>query len=101
LGKMAWRFGRVFVNREVAERVDRIALLARLDDELLGKFPIGKSRQAQHARRVGCGQIAVEIIGEVVKKSFRVILTEPAYLPHDLVFARRGIENEVWRWQFG
>ena len=59
--KVAGRFGRVFVNREIAERVDRIAFLARLDDEFLGKFVVGESRQAQHARRVGCRQIAAEL----------------------------------------
>jgi hypothetical protein len=94
-------FGRIFINREIAERVDRIAFLARLDDEFLGKFPIGESRQAKHARRVRCRQIAAELIGEVVQKRFRFILTESAHFPHDLVFAGRGIEDKVWRWHFG
>ena len=39
------------MDGEIAERVDRIAFLARLDDELLGKFPIGESRHAKHPRR--------------------------------------------------
>ena len=98
---MSGRFGRVFVNREIAERVDRIAFLARLDDEFLGKFAVGESRQAQHARRVGCRQIAAELICEVVKERFRLILSEPAHFPHDLVLAGRSIEDEVWRWDFG
>src|SRR5271156_1517879 len=41
--KVAWRFGGVFVNREIAERVDRIAFLARLNDKFLGKFVVGES----------------------------------------------------------
>ena len=44
LAKMAGRFGRVFGDREVAERVDRIALLARLDDELFWEFVVGETR---------------------------------------------------------
>src|SRR5260370_36191005 len=40
------RFGRVFVNCEIAERVNRVAFLARLNDELLGKFVVTESRQA-------------------------------------------------------
>src|SRR5271156_5492740 len=89
VGKMAWRFGGVFVNREVAERVDRIALLSRLNNKFLGKFVVGESRQAQYACRVGCRQIASELICEVVKKSFGLTLTEPAHFPHDLVLAGR------------
>ncbi len=56
------------MNREIAERVDRIALLSRLDDEFLGKFLIGESRQAKHTRRVRCREIAAELIREVVQQ---------------------------------
>src|ERR1700678_3524827 len=98
---MAWRFGGVFVNREVAERVDCVALLSRLDDKFLGKFVVGEARQAQHARRVGCRQVAAELICEAVKERFRLILTEPTYFPPDLVLGGRGVENEVWRWHVG
>ena len=52
--KVSRRFGRVFVNGEVAESVDRIAFLTRLDKELLGKFVVGESREAQHPGRIGC-----------------------------------------------
>src|SRR5271170_8256492 len=90
VSKMAWRFGGVFVNREVAERVDCIALLSRLDDKFLRKFVVGESRQAQHARRVRCRQISAELIREVVKQRFRFILTESAHFPHDLMLAWRG-----------
>ena len=99
--KVAGCFRRVFVDREVAEPANRIAFLARLDDELLGKFVVGEARQSQHARRVGCRQIASEFIGEVVKKRFRLVLTEPARFPHDLMLARRSVEDEVWRWHVG
>jgi hypothetical protein len=44
LAKIAGRSGRIVVNRESAERVDCIAFLARLDNELLGKFVVGESR---------------------------------------------------------
>jgi hypothetical protein len=40
---MPGRLGGVFVYREVAERVDGVAFLARLDDEFLGKFAVGES----------------------------------------------------------
>src|SRR5208283_91476 len=36
--------GRVFLNREIARHVDRIAFLARLDNKLLGELPVGESR---------------------------------------------------------
>ena len=101
LAKVAGCFGRVFVDREVAERIDGIAFLARLDNELLGKFVVGESRQAQHARRVGCRQITAKFICETVKERFRLILTESAHFPHDLALAGRGVEDEVWRWHFG
>ena len=55
------------MDREIAERVDRIAFLSRLDDEFLGKFPIGESRQAKHARRVRRRQITAELIREAVQ----------------------------------
>ena len=100
VGKIARCFGGVFVNREVAERVDCIALLSCLDDKFLGKFVVGESRQAQHARRVGCRQISAEPIREVVKKRFRLSLAEPANFPHNLVLAGRGIEDKVRRWNF-
>ena len=35
LAKVSRRFGGVFVNREIAERVDCVAFLARSDDEFL------------------------------------------------------------------
>src|SRR6266567_4525305 len=44
LAKVSRRFGRVFVNREVTERVDGIAFLPRLDDKFLGEFMVTKSR---------------------------------------------------------
>src|SRR5712692_1277974 len=91
-------FGRIFVNCEVPKRVDRIALLTRLDDEFLRKLPVGESRQAKHARRVRCRQIAAELIRKAVQQRFRLILTESAHFPHDLVLAGRGVEDEVWSW---
>src|SRR6266853_5003862 len=95
---MPGRFGGIFMNREIAERVDRIVLLSRLDDEFLWKLPIGESRQAKHARRVRCREIAAELIGEAVKQRFRFVLTESAHFPYDLVLTGRGIEDKVWRW---
>ena len=59
------------MDREIAERMDRIAFLSRLDDEFLGELPIGESRQAKHTRRVRCREIAAELIGEVVEQGFR------------------------------
>ena len=97
VAKVPRRFGRVFVDREVAARVDRIAFLAGLHDECLGKFVVGESRQTKHARRVRCRQIAAELIREVVEERLCLILTEPTHFPHDLMLARRGIEDEVWR----
>ena len=94
-------FGRTFVDRKIAGRVDRITFLARLDDKLLGEFPVGESRQAQHARRVRCGEIASELIREVVKERLRLILTESTHFPNDLMLAGRRVENEVWRRDFG
>ena len=98
VAKMPGRFGRIFMNREIAERVDRIAFLARLDDEFLWKFPIGESRQAKHARRVRRCQIAAKLIGEAVQQRFRFVLTESAHFPYDLVLAGRGIKDKVRRW---
>src|ERR1700722_16901711 len=94
-------FGGIFMNRELAERVDCIALLSRLDDKFLGKFAIGESWQAKHAGRVRCRQIAAELICEVVKERLRLILTESTHFPNDLMFAGRRVENEVWRRHFG
>src|SRR5258708_34210043 len=42
-GQMAWRFGQVFMDREISERVDGIGFLASLDDELLGNLPVCES----------------------------------------------------------
>src|ERR1700733_11560554 len=98
---MPWGFGRVFVNREVAERMDCIALLARLYDEFFGQFAVGESRQAQHACRVRCGQISAELICEAVKQSFRFILAEPTHFPYHLMLAGRRVEDEVWCRHFG
>lgn len=61
VAKVPRSLGRIFIHREVAERVNRIAFLARLNDEFLGKFPIGKSRQAERTRGVGCRQIPTPI----------------------------------------
>ena len=55
------------MNCEIAELVDRIAFLSRLDDEFFGKFPVGESRQAKHARRVRRRHITAELIGEAVQ----------------------------------
>src|ERR1700722_9089858 len=93
-------FGRIFMDRKIAGRVDRITFLASLDDKLRGEFPVSESRQAQHTRRVRCGEIASELIREVVKESLRLILTESAHFPNDLMLAGRRIENEVWRRDF-
>src|ERR1700733_3043204 len=65
---MLRRFRRVFVNREIAERVDCFALLPRLDDKLFAEFAIGESGQAKHARRVRCRSIARELTRQVVQK---------------------------------
>src|SRR5260221_2986996 len=43
VAKVPRRLGRVFVNREVAEGVDGIAFLARLNDEFFGEFSVGES----------------------------------------------------------
>src|SRR5713101_6480124 len=91
-------FGGIFMNREIAERVDGIAFLSRLDDEFLWKLPIGESRQAKHARRVRCPEIAAKLIGEAVQQRFRFVLTESAHFPHDLMLAGRSIEDKVWGW---
>ncbi len=99
--KVPGSFGRVFVDCKVAQRVDRIAFLSRLDDEFLGEFSVRESRQAQHARRVGRRQIAAKFICEVVKKRLRLVLTEPTDFPDYLVLARRGIEDKVRCWNFG
>ncbi len=56
------------MSREIAERVDRIAFLSRLDDEFLWKLSVGESRQAKHTRRVRCREIAAKLIGEVVQQ---------------------------------
>src|ERR1700688_795928 len=86
------------MNREIAERVHRIAFLARLDDEFLGKLPIGETRHTKHARRVRRCHITAELIGEAVQQRFRFVLTESAHFPYDLVLTGRGIEDKVWRW---
>src|SRR5450759_4519247 len=91
-------FGGIFMNCEIAEDVDGVTFLARLDDEFFGEFPVGESRQAKHARRVRCRQIAAKLICEAVEKRLGLILTESAHVPDDLMPARRGIEDEVWRW---
>lgn len=93
--------GRVFVNCEIAERVNGVALVAGLDDEFLREFTVGESRQTQHARRVGCREVSAELICEVAKERLRLVLTEPAHPPYDLVLTGRGIENKVWRWYIG
>src|SRR5713226_4719155 len=95
---MPGSFGGIFMNREIAGRVDRIVFLSRLDDEFLWKLPIGESRQAKHARRVRCREIAAKLIGEAVQQRFRFVLTESAHFPYDLVLTGRGIEDKVWRW---
>src|SRR6516225_10977101 len=97
---MALCFGRVFINREVAECVDCIAFLACLYDEFLRKFAVGESWQAKHTRRVRCREIASELIREAVKQRLGLILTESAHSPNDLVLAGRGIEDIVRRWCF-
>src|ERR1700722_4447641 len=94
-------FGRTFMDCKIAGRVDRIAFLTRLNDEVLGEFPVSESRQTQPTRRVRCGAIASELIREVVKERLRLILTESTHFPHDLMLAGRGVENEVWRGDFG
>src|SRR5208282_1881133 len=86
------------MNREIAERVDRIPFLASLDDKFLGKLTIGESWQAEHARRISGCKVAAELICETVQQRLGVILTESTHFPHDLVLAGRRIENEVWRW---
>jgi len=87
VAKVPGRFGRVFVNRKIAEGVDRIAFLARLHDESFGKLVVGESRQAKHARRICRRQIPAKLICQVVKERLRLILTESAHFPHDLVLA--------------
>src|SRR6266849_8618336 len=94
-------FGGIFMNREISERVDRIAFLSRLDDEFLRKLPIGESGQAQHARRVRCRKVAAKLICEAVEQRLGLILTESAHFPHDLMLAGRGVEDKVWSWDFG
>jgi hypothetical protein len=98
LAKVSRSFGGVFVNREIAERVDCVAFVARLDDEFLLEFSVGESGQTQHARGVGCREVAAEFVCETVEESLRFILTESAHFPDDLMLARRGIEDKVWCW---
>ena len=86
------------MDSEIAERVEPIAFLARLDDEFLGKLPIGETRHTKHTRRVRRCHITAELIGEAVQQRFRFVLTESANFPYDLVLAGRGIEDKVWRW---
>ncbi len=100
LAKVPRCFGRIFVDREIAERVDRIAFLPRLDDEFLGEFSVGESRQPQNARRIGCRHVAAELICEAMKERLCLILTEPTHFPDDLMLAWRGIEDKVRRWDF-
>ena len=52
---------------QVAGRMDRVTFMARLDDKFFGELPIGKSGQAEHARRVGCRRIAAELTRKAVK----------------------------------
>jgi hypothetical protein len=96
LAKVAGRFGRVFVNREIAERVDCVAFLVRPDDEFLGAFAVGESWQPQYARRIGGRQVPAEFVCETMKERLRLIPSKSAYFPDDLVFAGRGIEDKVW-----
>jgi len=89
------------MNGEIAERVHGMALVGRLHDEFLGQFPIAESRQAEHARRIGGCRVTPELTCETVQQGLGLILTETTYFPHDLVLARRGIQDKVWRWDFG
>jgi len=61
---MPWGFECIFVNPEVAGRVNGVRFLTRMNDEFISQCPVGKSRQTKHARRVRCRQIAAELIRE-------------------------------------
>ena len=80
------------MNREVAKRVDRIAFLARLDDEFFGKFPVGEPRQAQHARRIRGRKVAVKLICETVQQRLGLILTG---IPAFYFFRKLNAKNRL------
>jgi len=45
VAQMPGCFERIVMSREIAERVDRIAFLSRLDYEFLWNLPVGESRR--------------------------------------------------------
>jgi hypothetical protein len=44
--------------------MNRVTFVARLQDDFFGERPIGKSRKAQNARRVGRCGVAAKLIGK-------------------------------------
>ena len=59
--KTARRFGRVFVNREIAKVVDCIRFLDCPDEKRLVVFAVGRAGHSQDSRNVGGRDVAAEL----------------------------------------
>jgi len=101
LAKMPGASGESSSIVKVAEPVDRIAFLARLDDEFPRRVFDWRIPATANSRRIGCRQVTAELICEAMKERLCLILTEPTHFPHDLVLAWGGIQDKVRRWDFG
>lgn len=95
------RFRRSVMNGELTNLVYRIAFLPGSHDELVGKFLIRESGQPKYPRCVRCSEVAAELVREAVQQGFGFIDRKSAHFPHNLVFPRRGIEDEVGRRNVG
>jgi len=89
------------VNPEVAGRVNGVRFLTRMNDEFISQFPVGKSRQTKHTSRVPLlpDRRRTDSRG-LCSKGLCLILAESTHFPHNLVLARRSIEDKVWRRDF-
>lgn len=64
-------------------------------------FTVHEVRHAKDARRIGGSRVAAEVGCEGMKQGLRLFEIDTFYLPHDLVFSKRSIENEIRWWHVG
>jgi hypothetical protein len=89
---------RIVADGECTPRVDNVALVSRLDDEFVGEFAVGESGQTENACRIGCRDVSAKLVGQTAEQKLRFVLAESTYIPHNLMPARRSVEDEIGSW---
>src|SRR5258708_4113384 len=69
IAKIAWRFGRLFRNIEIAERIEFVSFLDDLNHKLLREFSVGEAGQAQNPSGVGRCKVTAQMVRHAVKQS--------------------------------